>query len=199
MSWRNDDTGDGLPIGLPQQEPEACPDGTPQGGAAGEPAGDELKSLVKQILEEQKKTNAKLEETQKQLVEVNKKLDEANKKIDRLESIVQSHDDYTKGVQCRDEEKIAHTTQVFLCWLDKHHQEKWESGVIKCVKNIEGGKIVFHHRCLTKFVRLLFSCMANSWCNKKKELHAHIVKNCMQTVDGKNKPIGDIHSIIGRF
>ncbi|MBQ9650788.1 MAG: hypothetical protein IJV13_01030 [Prevotella sp.] len=152
---------------------------------------EELRSLVKQLLEEQKKTNAQLEETKKEL-------EKANKKIDRLEQIIQSHDDYTRGIQCSDEEKIKHTTQVFLRWLDMHHKSKWERGVLRCVRSIEGGFIVIRHRCMTKFVKLLYSCMANSMSNQTKDIKTQIVNYCKQSDGNAVKDIGDIHTILSR-
>lgn len=191
MSWRNDDTEEGLPFGLPQ-DPKASPDGAPQKGDA----DDSFTPGEKAIIDILKQQREEIRELREQVLEL-------TRKVEAQEIQLRKHDEYVRGEHSSDEEKIAVTTQTFLVWIDVNHKKEWESGVVKCVKTIRDGKIIFVGRQVSSFLKLLFRCMANSVRSKYKktsfkELNARISKYCMQEKGTEVVPIGDIHTLISR-
>lgn len=102
MSWRNDDTEEGLPFGLPQ-DLKASPDGTSEKGAADEsfsPGEKALIAMMGNVMEELRRTK--------------EEVDSLKEEIRELKANQQKHDDYTRGIYSSDEEKITRTTQVFM-------------------------------------------------------------------------------------
>ena len=206
MSWRNDDTEEGLPFGLPQ-DPKASPDGAPQKGDADDSFTSGEKAILDKLIEmraEHRKEMEELREENKELKEelkgTKEELKDTKEELKEVRRILMKHDEYTRGEESSNEEKIHRTTLVFMRWLDiQQNKEEWEQGVVMCVKEIANDRIVIRARKLSKFLRLLFRCMRMSQRSAgMRQLQEHIRKHCMRIDGTRVVPIGDIHSMIKR-
>lgn len=193
------DIDDGLPKGFPQ-DPKASPGGTPERGDADSCCTPGEKAILDKLIEMRAEHRKEMEELREENKELKEELKDTKEELKEVRRILMKHDEYTRGEESSNEEKIHRTTLVFMRWLDiQRNKEEWEQGVVMCVKEIANDRIVIRARKLSKFLRLLFRCMRMSQRSAgMRQLQEHIRKHCMRIDGTRVVPIGDIHSMIKR-
>lgn len=193
------DIDDGLPKGFPQ-DPKASPGGTPERGDADSCCTSGEKAILDKLIEMRAEHRKEMEELREENKELKEELKDTKEELKEVRLILMKHDEYTRGEESSNEEKIHRTTLVFMRWLDiQQNKEEWEQGVVMCVKEIANDRIVIRARKLSKFLRLLFRCMRMSQRSAgMRQLQEHIRKHCMRIDGTRVVPIGDIHSMIKR-
>lgn len=193
------DIDDGLPKGFPQ-DPKASPGGTPERGDADSCCTPGEKAILDKLIEMRAEHRKEMEELREENKELKEELKDTKEELKEVRRILMKHDEYTRGEESSNEEKIHRTTLVFMRWLDiQQNKEEWEQGVVMCVKEIANDRIVIRARKLSKFLRLLFRCMRMSQRSAgMRQLQEHIRKHCMRIDGTRVVPIGDIHSMIKR-
>ena len=193
------DIDDGLPKGFPQ-DPKASPGGTPERGDADSCCTPGEKAILDKLIEMRAEHRKEMEELREENKELKEELKDTKEELKEVRRILMKHDEYTRGEESSNEEKIHRTTLVFMRWLDiQQNKEEWEQGVVMCVKEIANDRIVIRARKLSKFLRLIFRCMRMSQRSAgMRQLQEHIRKHCMRIDGTRVVPIGDIHSMIKR-
>lgn len=193
------DIDDGLPKGFPQ-DPKASPGGTPERGDADSCCTPGEKAILDKLIEMRAEHRKEMEELREENKELKEELKDTKEELKEVRRILMKHDEYTRGEESSNEEKIHRTTLVFMRWLDiQRNKEEWEQGVVMCVKEIANDRIVIRARKLSKFLRLIFRCMRMSQRSAgMRQLQEHIRKHCMRIDGTRVVPIGDIHSMIKR-
>ena len=193
------DIDDGLPKGFPQ-DPKASPGGTPERGDADSCCTPGEKAILDKLIEMRAEHRKEMEELREENKELKEELKDTKEELKEVRRILMKHDEYTRGEESSNEEKIHRTTLVFMRWLDiQQNKEEWEQGVVMCVKEIANDRIVIRARKLSRFLRLLFRCMRMSQRSAgMRQLQEHIRKHCMRINGTRVVPIGDIHSMIKR-
>lgn len=193
------DIDDGLPKGFPQ-DLKASPGGTPERGDADSCCTPGEKAILDKLIEMRAEHRKEMEELREENKELKEELKDTKEELKEVRRILMKHDEYTRGEESSNEEKIHRTTLVFMRWLDiQQNKEEWEQGVVMCVKEIANDRIVIRARKLSKFLRLIFRCMRMSQRSAgMRQLQEHIRKHCMRIDGTRVVPIGDIHSMIKR-
>ena len=193
------DIDDGLPKGFPQ-DPKASPGGTPERGDADSCCTPGEKAILDKLIEMRAEHRKEIEELREENIALKEELKDTKEELKEVRRILMKHDEYTRGEESSNEEKIHRTTLVFMRWLDiQQNKEEWEQGVVMCVKEIANDRIVIRARKLSQFLRLIFRCMRMSQRSAgMRQLQKHIRKHCMRIDGTRVVPIGDIHSMIKR-